>query len=144
MWLTERGEKVHEHEGSYWRRVAPGFLEPVHRLARMTIAQVTRPTRSSWGYRATLRDADASHANGAIVPYLIRDLDAYDETHLNKRKRDALRQCLRQTRIVRLTDTGLLREQGYGVYSSYAERLQVKHPLDAEAYRTMVDGWSGD
>ena len=143
-WLKERGEKVYEHEGRHWRRVAPGFLEPAHPLARMTIAQATRPTRLSWGYRATLQDSDASHANGVIVPYLIRDLDAYDETRLTKRKREALRQCLRQTRIVRLTDTAILREQGYGVYLSYAERLEVEHPLDAEAYRTMVDGWSGD
>ena len=130
--LRERGAKVVEHRERFWTYGgSPGFLVPIHPLARMTPEEATRPTLLCWGYLAALRESAASRANGAIVPYLIGDLKSYGESRLTRRKREALRQCRRETRIVQLTDSALLDRQGYRVYLSYAERLAVKHPLDA-------------
>jgi len=139
--LRERGERVVEHRGRFWTPVAPGFWMPIHPLARLTAEQATRPALASWGYMAAMQGSVTSRANGVIVTYLVRDLEGYGEACLTRRKREALRQCRRQVRVVQLTDSRLLDQQGHQVYLSYAQRLGVRDPLDVDAYQRMVQSW---
>jgi len=143
-WRREEGTRVVYHRGRFWQEIAPGFLEGVHTLARMSADEATRPTPWCWGYRATLDDSSASAANGSVPVFLVRDLRSYGDWCLPKRKRESLRQCLRSTQIVELTDSALLEKQGYEIYLSFAERLGVSRQLRHAAYLQMVRRWSGD
>ena len=65
-WHRDLGMRVVEHQGRFWVRVARGFFEPVHVLARLRKDEATRPAWSCISFRARLAEADAATATGSL------------------------------------------------------------------------------
>lgn len=143
-WQRRTGRKAVEFRGRFWEQVYPGFYATLPSFARMTTEQAQRPTRLSWGFRATLEDSDSDVADGFVTVHLIRDLSGYGEHSLQPRKRRALRSCLQRVTVVQLTDASVLCAQGYEVYLSYAARLGVRRPFSPAEYLRMVSQWYED
>jgi hypothetical protein len=142
---SAEGVRVIYHRGHYWEQVgAPGFLQPVHLLARLTPEEATRPSPFSWGYRAALTPECAGAANGTVPVMRLPDLENYDLKRIPTRRRTNLRKCQRLVRIVQLTGPALLLEQGYETVVDALSRTQYKKPPSREQYfaklRTYFEG----
>ncbi len=83
----EEGDHVVLHAGRYWRATFRGFYQPIHLLARMSIAEVSRPTRFCWGYRAVLTEQDAHLANGSMPVYVMANATTFVEGVLSGNRR---------------------------------------------------------
>jgi hypothetical protein len=135
----DEGVRVVYHGGHYWEQVgAPGFLQPVHLLARLTPEEATRPTPFSWGYRAALTPETAGAANGTVPILRLSDLEGYDSNSLSLSRKNNLKKCRRLVRIVQLTGPALLLEQGYDTVTDALSRTQHKKPPSREQYATEV------
>jgi hypothetical protein len=117
------GDAVVRRRGCHWRASFPGFYQPVHLLARMPAAELGRPAPLCWGFRAALAEQDAHLADAALPVHLLSDLPHFDERVLSRNRRSDLRRCRREVELRRLTDPGLLLEQGYAVFMSAQRRL---------------------
>jgi hypothetical protein len=137
------GDTVVLHDGRYWRTSFPGFYQPVHLLARLSAAEVTRPTRLCWGCRAALTDEDAHLAGGSIPVYLLTDIGAFDEAVLSRNRRSDLRRCRRQVAFRRLEDPSLVIEQGHRVFMSAVRRLGHWRPMNEVDYRRRIERRAG-
>jgi hypothetical protein len=142
-WRRHEGRRIIEKNGRYWTSLRPGFFQPLHPLSRLSAAEAIPPARLIWGFRAALGPEDADQANGSIPVHLIPDLEAWDEHSLSRRKREQLRQALRSIPVVQLTDSRLLEEQGYAVYSSFAQRVGAS-PAGEGLYLRNCRNWSAD
>jgi hypothetical protein len=136
---AEEGEAVVAHGGRYWHATFPGLYQPIPLLARLRAAEVTRPTRFCWGYRAALTDEDAQVANGSIPVYLMTDVSTFTEAALNRNRRSDLRRCRRLVEFRRLRDPSLLVEQGHRVFMSAVRRSGYWRPLTEIDYRRRVE-----
>lgn len=128
-WLTERGMKVVCHNGRYWWETYPGFFAACHPLARMSAREATRPTPFCWGFRSSLRDADAGAANGSVPLHLLTDIESYTLQTRSPRCRNKLRNLRKQVYIVALHTPEPLLEQGYDILcSAHARNKYGKLP----------------
>jgi hypothetical protein len=135
----DEGVRVVYHGGHYWEQVgAPGFLQPVHLLARLTPEEATQPTPFSWGYRAALTPETAGAANGTVPILRLSNLEGYDVNSLSSGRKNHLKKCKRLVRIVQLTGPALLLEQGYEIVIDALSRTQHKKPPSREQYDTEV------
>jgi hypothetical protein len=137
--LAERrraeGARIIYHRGHYWEQVgAPGFFQPVHLLARLSLEETSRPTPLSWGYRAALRPEDSGAANGVVPIIRSPNLESYDLSSLSSKRRTKLRKSQRLVRVVQLTGPALLMEQGYEVVVDALSRTRHKKAPSREKY----------
>jgi hypothetical protein len=141
---AEEGGTVVLRDGRYWRAVYPGFYQPIHLLARARAAEVRRPARLCWGYRAALVEDDAHLANGSIPVHLLGEIGTFTEGILNRNRSRDLRRCRQTVELVQLRDPALLVEQGYDVFMSAMRRVAYWKPLTATQYRTRMEQRSRD
>ncbi len=135
----DEGVRVIYHGGHYWEQVGvPGFLQPVHLLARLTPEEATRPAPFVWGYRAALTPESAGAANGRVPIMRLPDLGNYDWKSLSSSRRNSLRKCQRLVKIVQLTGPALLLEQGYEVVVDALARTRHKTPPSREQYESRA------
>ena len=132
---AQEGIAVVPRDGCHWRPAYPGFYQPIHLLARLRAAEVRQPARLCWGFRAALRDEDASEANGSVPLHLLTGVQSFDEGRLSRNRRGDLRRCRRQVELRRLRSPALLLEQGYPVFMSAVRRLRHRRPLTLLEYR---------
>lgn len=139
-WYRQRGTHVISHQGRYWKETVLGFYEPLHWIARLSAEQATSPTRLCWGFRAVLCEADAAFANGSMPVHLLSNIESYGLQNLSSNRRDHLRKCLKRVKIVELTDSALLQEQGYEVVLSCLTRTAyTKPPSKADYLAGLTD-----
>ena len=141
---AEEGATVVQRNGRFWSAISPGFYQPIHLLARLRAAEIGRPARSCWGYRAALTDEDAHLANGSIPVHLLPDVARFTEGGLNRNRRRDLRTCRQEVELIRLGDPSLLFEQGHDVYMSAVRRVAYWPPLTETEYRRRIRWRSGD
>jgi hypothetical protein len=132
-WRIERGERVVERSGRYWRMSRPGFWEPVHWLARLRSDEARRPA-PCLGFRSVLRDEDAQAATGALPAHVLEPVATWGTQLLSKNRRYRLRKARRLVELVELTDAALLEEQGYDVVRSSLARTGAAEPPSREEY----------
>jgi hypothetical protein len=137
------GDVVVRGPGGHWRASPFGFYQPIHLLAGMRAAEVRRPARLCWGFRAALSAEDAHLANASIPLHLLSDVSRFDERVLSRNRRSDLRRCRRQVEFRRLTAPGLLLEQGHDVFLSAVRRLGHWRPLSGPEYRARVSRRAG-
>jgi hypothetical protein len=132
------GDAVVRHRGCHWRSSFPGFYQPIHLLVRMRAAEVRRPAPLCWGFRAALAEEDAHLADATLPVHLLTDLPHFDERVLSRNRRSDLRRCRRRVELRRLTEPGLLLEQGHAVFMSALRRLGHWRELSLLEYRQRV------
>ncbi len=120
--LVQQGKVVICHQGFYWEQTIPGFYQPIHLMSGLSVKSATRPTPFCWGFRAALCKDDTAIANGAIPIHLLSNVEDYDLQSLSSNRRSHLRKCSRMVKIVELTDSQILHEQGYEVFASAVKR----------------------
>jgi hypothetical protein len=141
---AEDGARVVRRDGRYWYQIFPGFYQPIHLLARMKAAEVGRPTRLCWGYRAALRDEDALLANGSVPVHLLTEVEHFTEGVLNRNRRRDLRRCRQEVELRRVRDPSLLVEEGYRVFMSAMGRVAYWQPLTRVEYRRRAERRAAD
>lgn len=135
---ASEGDSIVRRGGCHWRAIFPGFYQPVDLLARMRAAALRQPAPLCWGFRAALAEPDAHLADGSIPLHLLTDLPHFDEGALSRNRRSDLRRCRRQVELRRLSDPGLLLEQGHAVFLSAVSRLGHWRALSEPEYRERV------
>ncbi|WP_216320863.1 hypothetical protein [Deinococcus aestuarii] len=129
------GARVVFQGGVAWVRMgAPGFYQPVHLLRRLSLDEARAAPRWSWGHRAVLRPEDAGAANGTLPVVRPPDLARYDEVSLQRRRRNYLRGARQQVRVVQLTGSERLAEEGHAVVTDTLTRTGHRAPPSREAY----------
>ena len=143
-WRAERGERVVEREGRYWRMSRPGFWEPIHWLGRLRADEARRPA-PCFGYRAVVREADSHVATGALAAHVLGPVAEWGPHLLSKNRRYRLRKAARLAELVELTDATLLEEEGHDVVVSSLARTGAGRPPSRDAYvRSLArDGIGG-
>jgi hypothetical protein len=137
-WWRARGLTVVSHRGRYWKQTRTGFYEPVHWLARLSAEQATCPRRLHWGFRATLDEAAAPHANAALALHLLDDVAGYTMERFQAKRRFHVRKAHKLAEFRVLEDPALLHEQGYAVYRSARERIGSA-ALPEASYHAQLD-----
>lgn len=133
-WCRKHGQHVVCHHGRYWKQIRPGFYQPIHWLARLSVEQATRPVQFCWGFRAALCEDEAAAANGSMPVHLLSNVEGYDLQSLPSKRRNHLQKCRRLVKIVELTGPALLQEQGYEVVLSKTTRTGYSKAPSKEAY----------
>jgi hypothetical protein len=121
-YLVRFGAPVVQHRGRYWTTAAKGFYQPINCLARLEPHEVSRPTLTCWGYRASIGENAAAMANGSIPMNLLSSLDTYTPESLQDKARKQLRKSRKLVSVRQLTDPSILREEAYGVQLSAFNR----------------------
>ncbi|MUL38995.1 hypothetical protein BWI75_22490 [Gloeocapsopsis sp. AAB1 = 1H9] len=137
-WRRQQGFHIISHDGRHWERIRPGFYQPIHLLARLSAEQATKPTQLCWGFRAALDEANIAVANGSIPIHLLSDLDSYDMQNFSSNRRHNLRRCQKRVKIVELTSTALLEQQGFEVVLSATKRTQYLGAPSKQEYLTSL------
>jgi hypothetical protein len=143
-WRRADGKRLTEHRGRWWEEVKPGFFHAVHWMARQRQHQAERPTPLCWGFRTTLHDEDVAYANGWLPAHVLLEPASYDFDTLPSKRRNKLRKSRRLNEIVQVTTPALLRDQGYDVRCSVAERLGFMKPPSKERYVRGLDDYLGN
>lgn len=143
-WRVERGERVVERKGRFWRMSRPGFWEPVHWLARLRADEARRPT-VCLGFRAVLAAEHASEANAGFPVHVLESVPDWGPHLLSKNRRQRLRKAGRLVELVELTGPALLERDGHDVVVSSVRRTGAGSPPDRDAYvRSLArDGLGG-
>jgi hypothetical protein len=139
-WRLARGERVVERHGRHWRMSRPGFWEPLHWLARIPAEEAQRPG-ACLGFRATLRDEDATSANATLSAHVLAHVADWGPHLLSKNRRYRLRKATSSVEVVELTSSGLLEEQGHDVIVSSLARTGAGA---APSRQTYVSGLARD
>ncbi|MBN1458139.1 MAG: GNAT family N-acetyltransferase [Armatimonadetes bacterium] len=142
--MLRREELVVERHGRYWRRVRPGVFEPVHYLACMSADEIGRPTPTCWAWKAALKPDHISHANGFIPVHLVEDVRSYGPASMERRKREELKKCRRLIRFVHITDSKILRADGWKVVLSTAARAPFTIAKTEREYQAWADREASD
>lgn len=138
-WMMERGTKIIRHHGRYWMATHPGFYFATHPMARMNLAEASRPSPLCWGFRTSLCEADTSKANGSMPLHLLTDVANYTWETRSARCRNKLRNLRKQVRIVELHKPDLLLEQGYDILSSAHARNGYGRLPRRTVYRKEIE-----
>jgi hypothetical protein len=137
-WWRARGLAVMSHRGRHWKQTRPGFLEPIHWLARLTRDEASCPPRMHWGFRATLDEPGSAAANAALALHLLSDVAGYTLERFPAKRRFHVRKAHKLARFEVLEDPRLLHEQGYAVYRSARERIRSS-VLSEPDYHARLD-----
>jgi hypothetical protein len=121
-WLMKHGSSLVRHRGHYWSRMVRGFYQPINVMARLKPGEISRPTLTCWGYRASLCEDAAHLANSGVPLNLLSALDTYTLEKLPPKRRTDFRKCEKQVSIVQLTGPRVLQEQAFGVDQSAFQR----------------------
>lgn len=143
-WRRSEGKRVVQRRGRWWEEAKPAFYQAIHWMARHRQNEVERPTTFCWGFRTTLQGEDADAANGWLPAHVLSDVAGYDVDALPRKRRNKLRKCWKLTEIVQVTEPMLLRDQGYEVRCSVAERLKIWAPPSREKYSSSLDDYVGN
>ena len=127
-WYKKQGVGVIYNLGHYWKQSRFGFYEPIHLMARLSSEQAKCPARISWGFRASLCEADATTAKGSIAVHLLSDVKNYDLDWFRSKRRFHIRKALNLVQFVELQNSQLLQQQGYKVFCSAATRIGAPIP----------------
>ena len=133
-WLKKRGAHVVLHRGRYWEKIAHGFYEPVHWMARLKTEEVSRPALACWGYRASLHESAAGLANCTMPMNLLSDVENYTLENLPAKRRTDLRKSQKRVSVLQLTSPKLLQDQGYDVSMSAFQRTGYGTPHSRQEY----------
>jgi hypothetical protein len=104
----------------------------------MRAAEVRRPTRFCWGFRAALAEEDAHLANAVLPVHLLDDVPHFDERRLSRNRKGDLRRCEGRVEVQRVTSPELLLERGYEPFRSAQRRLGYSRALSEAQYRARV------
>jgi hypothetical protein len=148
-WRIGRGERVLERQGRFWRMFRPGFWEPVHWLAGLSVEEARRPA-ACLGFRAVLAEVDASLANGAMPVHVLEPVSAFGPERYRKSKQHRLRKAARVAaessaplssailtdgiELVEIVLPEVLERQGHDVVVSSLERTGVAEAPTHEDY----------
>jgi hypothetical protein len=121
-WERAKGKSVTCHKGRWWYRGPVGLFQPIHKLARLSCGEATRPHPACIGFSAVLAEPDAAMANGAMPAHLLPDVQGYSRDRLSPRRRQQLAKAMREMDAVVVTDMDLIREQGYRIAREAAAR----------------------
>jgi Acetyltransferase (GNAT) domain len=132
-WRVDRGERVTEYNGRFWRMSRPAFWEPVHWLARLSAEEATRPALGV-GFRAVLADGDAAVATGSLPAHVLAPVPTWGPHLLSSNRRYRLRKAARLVELVELTSPALLERDGHDVVLSSLARTGVARPPSRQAY----------
>ncbi|WP_202925018.1 hypothetical protein [Myxacorys almedinensis] len=121
-WYLERGKRVIAHRDRFWEELLPGFYQPIHSLARLSVEQASCPVWFHWGFRSVLRQEDAEVGNGFLPVHLLTDVQNYTLERFSSNRRRHLKKCQKQVKIVQLLDAQPLREQGHDLIVSASHR----------------------
>ena len=80
-------------------------------MARMKLAEASRPSPLCWGFRTSLGETDAHGANGSMPLHLLADIKNYTLQTRSARCRNKLRNLRKQVSIVELHMPDLLLER---------------------------------
>jgi hypothetical protein len=144
QWRAEDGVRVSLAHGRYWREGPRGFYQCVHWLGRLSAEEAQKPSPLCWAFHTSLRDEDSMTANVTWPLCMLRDLDGYDEDSLSHSTRRDVLKGRRNATYVRLTDSVLLREQGYEVYASAIKRIGMMELTPRDRYLDRLDRYAGD
>ena len=134
-WLASRGAEVIQHRGRYWQRTVTGFYEPVHWLAKLKQAELSRPSWHCWGYRAYLDPSAQGEANSRMPVSLLEDVGRYAIDALPSKRRSDLRKSEKLVTFIKLNNNKILMEQGCEVDQSAYQRTGYGAPPHQEDYR---------
>lgn len=133
------GAKIVHSGGVFWEPTgAPGFYQPLNTLRPLSLAEAAAAPTWRWGHRAVLRAEDAHAANGTLPAIRLPDLGSYGLDRLQPRRRSQVRKAQRETRVVQLTGSGLLEEQGYEVVIDCLARTGYRRPPAREEYLRKI------
>ncbi len=138
-WRRDQNIKIVIHNNQYWEEKPAGFYHPVHWLARVGIDQVSRPALLCWGYRATLREEDAAHANSSMPIHLLADVARYDLQWIGSNRRNKIKNCMKRVEIIDLVSPSLLLEQGYRVMASAQQRCRHIGLMSPRQYHAYIN-----
>jgi hypothetical protein len=138
-WRRRQGRRVISANGRYWEETFRGFYEPIHWMARLNAHEARRPTRWCIGFRARLHEDAGSLANAVMPANLLDDLQNYSIDTLPAKRRSDLRKCRKLVSIGQLTDAEILKEQGYEVVASAAQRTGYGRIPERQEYIKRVD-----
>jgi hypothetical protein len=138
-WRREQGRRVIPHRGRFWMESPPGFLQPLHWMARFSPKEARAPAVPAWGSRAVLAKSDADAANGTLSVHVLTDVAEYSLQNLSSNRRNHLRRCYKRASIVEITGTALLRQQGYEVLQSALSRTGYARAGSKEHYLATLE-----
>ena len=142
-WLRERGRRIVQSDGRYWIDYW-GFCRLLHFAATIPAERIRRPATDCWAFHVLLPKEDAEAANAWSPLHLVENLSGYGEWNLDDTRRKQLRQCRKTFELVRLTDAGMLAEQGWPIYSANARRLGVPAAISRREYVLRAESWVAD
>lgn len=132
------GASVARRSGRPWASIFPGFYQPVNLVARLTSAEVGRPTTACWGYRAAVVAEDAASANGSVPVHLVDGLDHLHMERMAHGRVQDLRKCRARIEFRLIRDPDIFDSAGFAVYASAQQRLHYWENLDDAAYRRQI------
>jgi hypothetical protein len=138
-WRREQGYRLHPHHGRFWMEIPPGFLQPLHIMARFSRHEASAPAALSWGFRAVLAENEAEAANGALPVHVLSDVAGYTMESLSSNRRNHLRRCYKRATIIEITGSALLRKQGYEVLQSARSRTGYGRAQSKECYLASLE-----
>src|SRR5258708_39005315 len=77
-WRREQGYRVHAHRGRFWMESPPGFLQPLHWVARFSRQEASPPIAPSWVSCRPDRERSRGCKWGVIGPRNLRCGEIYD------------------------------------------------------------------
>lgn len=133
------GRKLAFRNGVYWEPVgARGFYQPLTLRRELSLAEAKPAIPWSWGSRALLRPGDARAANGILPVVHLPDVDTYDYSRLQPRRRTYLRQAEKRVRVVQVTDYGFLADHGFDVVIDALSRTKHQSPPTRDRYNAKI------
>jgi hypothetical protein len=131
--------KFHLADSIWWRAVKPFFYQPADIFTRV-VPRVRRPNAMAALGGFCHMVPDGCDANGKIVFNEIRNLNGYDLSAIQPRKRNKVRRGLRMLRLGQITSPEVLLNDGYNVYVDWEQRRFGHSPaeLDRKGYALWV------
>jgi hypothetical protein len=115
------GDRVHLHNGVWWRDIRYGFCQPCFPLQAVDRRQVRpRFLRSPAGYMHAA--APGSPSNGTFRMIMREGMQEYSLQQLDRRKRNVVRSAITRLEVRPVTKLEDLTGAGYDVYVSWRER----------------------
>jgi hypothetical protein len=153
-WRIDRGERVLERRGRFWRMSRRGFWEPVHWLAGFRAEEAQRPA-ACLGFRAVLAEEDVSRANGAMPVHVLEGVSDWGPDRYRKSRQNRLRKAARiagesgvplssailadEIELVEVVTPEVLEREGHAVVLSSLERTGVAEAPSREDYVASLD-----
>ncbi|HUK24535.1 MAG TPA: GNAT family N-acetyltransferase [Terriglobales bacterium] len=131
------GDRVHLHDGVWWRELRSGFCQPCFCFREVDHRQA-RPQflRSAAGYMHVA--APGSPANGTYRLIVREGMQEYSVRQLERRKRNVVRSAIARLQVRPVTRLEDLTGDGYEVYVSWRERTGWGND---KSQRSIYEAW---